>query len=99
MLWSWPPTKLGRSWGPPTWVKVTGSPPNQTFFDTAEPSAKKVTNTQKQRHQKRQKKADDRENTLNQMTQLQLAKLTADIMTTSNLITSLMTFLQNTSRN
>ena len=39
---------LGRSWGPPTWEKMTGSPPNQTFIDTAETSAK-VTHTQKRK--------------------------------------------------
>lgn len=33
---------LGRNWGPPTWEKMTSSPSNQVFIDTAESSAKKV---------------------------------------------------------
>ena len=83
---------LGRSWGPPTWEKMTGSPPNQTFIDTAETSAK-VTHTQKRKAPEKAKEANNRENTLDQMTQLRLAKHTADIMTTSNLTTSVMMFL------
>lgn len=38
---------LGRSWGPPTWEKLTGSPPNQVFVSTAEATAKKVEKTHK----------------------------------------------------
>ena len=33
---------LGRSWGLPTWEKMTGSPPNPVFVDTAQSSARKV---------------------------------------------------------
>ena len=32
---------LGKHWAPDTWEKVTNSPPNQVFRDTAESSAKK----------------------------------------------------------
>ena len=40
---------LGRSWGPPTWEKMTSSPPNQVFIDTAKYFAKKVEKTRKRK--------------------------------------------------
>ena len=40
---------LGKSWGPPTWEKMTSSPPNPVFIDTAESSAKKVEKTRKRK--------------------------------------------------
>lgn len=40
---------LGRSWGPPTWAKMTSSPANQVFIDTANSIAKKVENTRKRK--------------------------------------------------
>ena len=40
---------LGRTRGPPTWEKMTTSPPNQVFINTAESSAKKVEATLKQK--------------------------------------------------
>lgn len=40
---------LGRSWGPPTWEKMTTSPPNQVFIDTAKSFAKKVAKTRKRK--------------------------------------------------
>ena len=40
---------LGRTWGPPTWEKMTTSPPNQVFINTANSSAKKVATTRKRK--------------------------------------------------
>lgn len=40
---------LGRSWGPEAWEKMTCSPPNQVFVDTAELSSRKVDETRKRR--------------------------------------------------
>ena len=40
---------LGRTWGPHTWEKMTTSPPNQVFINTAESSAKKVAATRKRK--------------------------------------------------
>ena len=48
---------LGRSWGPPTWEKLTGSPPNQVFVSTAEATAKKVEKTRKRKATEEAKKS------------------------------------------
>ena len=59
---------LGKSWGPPTWEKMTSSPPNPVFIDTAESSAKQVEKTRKRkatemakesRRQSKYSKSDD----------------------------------------
>ena len=87
---------LGKIWGPPTWEKMTNSLPNQVFIDTVESCAKKVETTRKRKATEKPRKADDGVSTPDLTTQLQLAKLIADMTMTSNLTTLLMMFCQNT---
>ena len=48
---------LGRSWGPCTQEKMTGSPPNPVFVDTAQSSARRVGQTQKRKSTEKAKES------------------------------------------
>lgn len=55
---------LGRTWGPPTWEKMTNSLPNQVFIDTVESSAKKVETTRKRKATEKAKESRRRSNSI-----------------------------------
>ena len=69
---------LGRSWGPPTWAKMTISPANQVFIDTANSIAKKVENTRKRKATETAK--EGRRQSKYSKTQVELTQEKADII-------------------
>ena len=86
---------LGRSWGPPTWAKMTSSPATRFLLTRQTLLQSRLKIHENEKLQKQLKTDDDRVSTQKQMTQLQLAKHIVDMTMAFYLMSIPMTSLLN----